>query len=165
RGRRRNSPLWRASAFVLGQAVGDLVIVALLADEDVHLQMRAGGRVEGAERDRGPVQMRRIPEQDGAAGAAEAAADLVGGLEPGDLVHALHGQFVARDVGRGPIVAGLAAALDAVAGVAGPEFALDLEADRAAEAGAFVHQPAGVHSTCILTGSLVFRPAGTTGGA
>src|SRR5205085_8630510 len=127
--------------------------------------MGAGGRVEGTQRDRGPVQVRRIPEQHRAADAAEAAADLVGGLEPGDLVQARYGQAVARDIGRGPVMAGLAAALDAMAGIARTQFTLDLEADRATEAGALVHHrfPAGGarQSTCSSTPSRVVRPAGT----
>ena len=62
--RSRTDPL----SLVLRHAVGDLVIVALLADEDVHLETAAGG-VEGTHGDRGPLLVRRIPEQHRAAGA------------------------------------------------------------------------------------------------
>ena len=52
-----------ALAQVLRQAVGDLVIVALLGDEDVHVETRPGRVVEGAHGDRDLVALHRFPEQ------------------------------------------------------------------------------------------------------
>jgi len=59
------------SALVLRQAVGDVVIVALVGDEDVDGEPGAGGLVEGAHRDGGDVAPDRIPEQRRTAGRAE----------------------------------------------------------------------------------------------
>ena len=47
---------------ILRQAVGDLVVVALLGHEYVHFQMGGSGRVEGTHRDADPVARRRIEE-------------------------------------------------------------------------------------------------------
>jgi hypothetical protein len=121
---------------ILRQAVADRIIVALVVDEDVQRELEAGRRVEGAHRDGYPVLAERVPEQERAAGPAEAAARLVRGLVPAQGVAAVQSERGARRLGRGPEVAGLPAALRAVAGGGRAQRPGQLEADRAAEAGA-----------------------------
>ena len=99
----------------------------------------AGRLVETAHGDGDLVVVDRVPEQKGTAGFAEAAADLFRGLIPADMIFALYGDGAGRDVGRGPVVAGLLAALATVAGVGLGQVARDFNLYGTAEAGALVH--------------------------
>src|SRR5688572_5694560 len=124
---------------VLGQPVLDLVVIALVGDEDVLFDVGARGRFEGAHGDRDRVLFDRVPEQRGAAGRAEPALDLVRGAEPGDVELAIDLERLARHVGGHPVVAGSLPALGAVAGVRRLQLALDLEFHGSAKAGSGVH--------------------------
>ena len=94
--------------------------------------------VETAHRDSGRFAAGRVPEQEGAAGLAEAAADFFRRLIPADMLLAAHGQCFAGHVDRGPVMAGLLATLGAVAGIGLGQRAGDFNLDGAAEAGAVV---------------------------
>src|SRR5215203_1603621 len=59
---------------------------------------------------------------------------------PGQGILALDGESRLRHVGRSEIMAGVLAALHAMAGVAARQLHVDVEAHRAAEAGAARHQ-------------------------
>jgi hypothetical protein len=63
---------------MLGQFVGNLIIVAALRDEYMHLQMRARWAIKSAHCDSGLVTSERIPKQTGTASSAEAAARTFG---------------------------------------------------------------------------------------
>src|SRR5687768_10778618 len=65
----------RRRIFLLGEAVGDLVIIALVGGEDMLAETRVRRRVERAHGDRDPVPMGWVPEQDRAADRAETASD------------------------------------------------------------------------------------------
>src|SRR5688572_20152890 len=127
------------SARVLGQSVPDLVVVALVGDEDVLLDVGARGRLEGAHGNRDRILLDRVPEQRGAAGRAEPALDLVRGAEPGDVELAVDLERLARHVGGHPVMAGRLPALGAVAGIRRLQLALDLEFHGAAKAGSGEH--------------------------
>src|SRR4051812_15382223 len=101
----------------LRQPVGNVVIVALVRDEDMLAQPRARRAFEGAHPDRDLVLPDRVPEQDRATGRAESAPDLFRRAIPAEMLGAGQGQRLARNVGRCPIVARLPAALRAVAGI------------------------------------------------
>ena len=95
--------------------------------------------VETAHGDGDLVVVDRVPEQEGAAGLAEAAADFFGGPVPADLVLAADRDGARRDVDRGPVVAGLLAALAAMAGIGLGQVAGHFDLDGAAKAGTLVH--------------------------
>lgn len=59
----RQASLRAALARVLRKPVGDVVIVALLGDEDVHVEVRAGRIDECAHCDRDLFALNRVPEQ------------------------------------------------------------------------------------------------------
>ncbi|VWX61307.1 hypothetical protein SPHINGOR109_51110 [Sphingorhabdus sp. 109] len=117
----------------------NLVIIALVGDEDMAPDIRAGRLVETAHGDGDCVVVERVPKQEGAAGVAEAAADFFRGLVPADMVFAVDGDGAGRHVDRGPVMTGLLAALAAVAGVGLGQVAGDFDIDGAAEAGTLVH--------------------------
>ena len=117
----------------------NLVIIPLVGNENMAPDFGAGRLVETAHGDGDLVVVDRVPEQEGPAGLAEAAADFFGGLVPADLVPAADRDGAGRDVDRGPVMAGLLAALAAVAGVGFGQVAGNFNLDRAAEAGTLVH--------------------------
>ena len=98
-----------------------------------------GWLVEAAHGDGDLVVVDRVPEQEGTAGLAEPAADFFRGMVPADILLALYGDGAGREIGGGPVMAGLLAALGAVAGVGLGQIAGDLDFDRTAETGALVH--------------------------
>src|SRR5688572_2649637 len=73
----------------LCDAIGDLIIIALVGDKDMPLELESGGAVDRAchDADIGPV--RALPEQIRSAQPAEAAPRLGRGGEPGEVVGAL----------------------------------------------------------------------------
>src|ERR1044072_5096472 len=89
-----------AASRLLLYAVAELVVVALVADEDVEAQRRLGRPLERAHRDGDLRFAERVPEEPRAAGLAEAAAHLLGGLEPGQVLFTTEHQRGSRDVGR-----------------------------------------------------------------
>src|SRR6185436_3989293 len=79
-------------ARALWQPVRDVVIVAFVGDEDVHVEMRTGRVVEGAHGDRDLLAFHWVPEQGGSAGLAEASANPFAGPVPGQRVLAFDRQ-------------------------------------------------------------------------
>ncbi len=61
---------------ILWQSTWNIVVIALLRHEDMHLQTRPGGRVKGTHRNGRGVFPDWISEQDRAANGAEAPAYL-----------------------------------------------------------------------------------------
>ena len=102
---------------VLRQSVGDGVIIALIGDIDMMRQSYIGGGVERAHGDGNASPRWRVPKQERAARPAKAAPNFFGRLVPADVLLTLHRYAVAWDVGRGPIMAALLAALVTMASI------------------------------------------------
>src|SRR5690606_14382839 len=93
-------------------------------------------RVEAAGEDRDPLRSRPVPEQVAAADRTEAAPHAGARHEPPDLPRDRH--RVARGCGRRDMMAGRAAALDAMAGDDGAHRPPHLVAHRPAETAALM---------------------------
>lgn len=129
----------RRLLLILRQTISDVIIVTLVGDEDVHTQLCIGGLVESAHGYRDPAEVRRIKKQRRTAFRAKAAPDLFGGLVPGQVLTAVDCQCFLFHIGGCKIVAGMFAALGAMAGVGSWQIALDFEPHRVAKARPFVH--------------------------
>eukprot|EP01035_Chromulina_nebulosa_P037627 gene37626-50802_t len=123
----------------LRQSVVDRIIIALLGNEDMHLQSGVGRFVDRPHRDGGPVAMQRLPEQRRAAPRAKAAADLFRRCEPGEQLLPVDRDGCLGHVGRGKEMAGLLAALSAMARVGRGQRRRDGEGDAATQAGTAMH--------------------------
>src|SRR5690349_19101674 len=112
----RQTALAALRARELRQAVGDLEVVGLVVDEDVLHDLEPGRLVEAAGGDRHARGALAVPEQAGAAMAAEAAAGHAGGIVPGEPAILAEGDVGHRRLAIEAEAAMLAAALAAMAG-------------------------------------------------
>lgn len=70
----------------LRHTITNLVVVALVSNEDVHGKVRVGGRIEGAHRESESIAGQPVPEQRRATGRAETPARLTRRLIPGNAI-------------------------------------------------------------------------------
>lgn len=110
---------------VLREPVVNLIVIAFLRHKDVHREIGIGSAVEYAHGDSGPITMDRIPEQRRPANRTETAPHLLRGVVPPDVFFSYDRQRRARNIDRGPEVAGLFAAGCAVAGIWLRKFSLN----------------------------------------
>jgi hypothetical protein len=123
-----------ALLLVLGQAVGDLVIVAFVGHKDVVAKLCAGWLIKCAHGNGDLVTCDGVPKQEGATLPTKAAPYLLAGGIPSEFVVARDRQSRLRHVGGGPIMAALFAALGAMASIRLGKVALHRETDLTAKA-------------------------------
>lgn len=124
---------------LLRQAVSQVVVIALFADENVLGQSQPRRHIErpGADRENMAVlrMLVRLPEQRRAARLAKAPAHIIRRSMPADFVFAPEKRHrLATDIDRNPVMPAPAPALYAMAGIDSFPFAPRLESDSAAKA-------------------------------
>ena len=102
---------------MLGQAICNCIVVALLSDEYMHLQVCASRSIKRAHSNSSLVARQRVPEKTGAALRTEPAPSPLRRCVPPQALLTRYGERVSRYVGRGKIMTRLFATLDAVTGV------------------------------------------------
>ena len=84
---------------MLRNIVGDVVVVALVRDEDVHRDSGAGGSIEGPHGDADPILVQGVEKEWGAACGTEASAYLLRRAKPGHVLAAVNRHVGARNIG------------------------------------------------------------------
>lgn len=99
---------------VLGQTVGNVVIVALLRHKDMDTQFRAGGLIKRTHGYAYPVFFKRLEKQRGTTAGAKSPLHLFRRTIPGEVLTAVNCQGVFGNVSGHEIMAGLPATLSAM---------------------------------------------------
>jgi glycerophosphoryl diester phosphodiesterase len=124
---------------VLGQVVGDLIIVAFVGDKDVVAKLYTRWLIKCAHGNSDLVACDGVPEKEGTTLSAKAASYFLARCIPSQLVFARDRQSRFWHIGGGPIMPALFPALGAMAGIRLGKVALHSETDVATQARTLWH--------------------------